>query len=115
MAMQDWNAYRDALLAKVADYGKLSPDVMRGLLTMDGGASKMRRLDAKTHELIALSVAVTTLCDGCIAVHTKKAVEQGTTRGEIAEALGVAISLNAGAALTYSARVLDAHDTLPGK
>ena len=115
MAMQDWNAYRDALLAKVADYGKLSPDVMRGLLTMDGGAAKMGRLDTKTHELIALAVAVTTRCDGCIAVHTKKAVEQGTTRGEIAEALGVAISLNAGAALTYSARVLDAHDTLPGK
>ena len=115
MAMQDWNAYRDALLAKVADYGKLSPDVMRGLLTMDGGAAKMRRLDTKTHELIALAVAVTTRCDGCIAVHTKKAVEQGTTREEIAEALGIAISLNAGAALTYSARVLDAHDTLPGK
>ena len=114
MAMQDWNAYRDALLAKVADYGKLSPDVMRGLLTMDGGAAKMRRLDAKTHELIALAVAVTTHCDGCIAVHTKKAVEQGATREEIAETLGVAISLNAGAALTYSARVLDAHDTLPG-
>jgi AhpD family alkylhydroperoxidase len=115
MTMQDWNAYRDALLAKVADYGKLSPDVMRGLQTMDGGAAKTGRLDAKTHELIALAVTVTTRCDGCIAVRTKKAVEQGATREEIAEALGVAISLNAGAALTYSARVLDAHDALPNK
>ena len=34
--MQDWNAYRDALLAKVADYGKLSPDVMRGKRWMAG-------------------------------------------------------------------------------
>ena len=64
---------------------------MRGLQTMDGGAAKTGRPDAKTHELIALAVAVTTRCDGCIAVHTKKAVEQGATREEIAEALGVAM------------------------
>lgn len=115
MAMQDWNAYRDALLTKVADFGKLSPDVVRGLQTMEAGVVKTGQLDAKTHELIALAVAVTTRCDGCITVHTKKAVEQGATREEIAEALGVAISLNAGAALVYSSRVLDAHDTLPNK
>ena len=115
MAMQDWNEYRDALLAKVADYGKLSPDVMRGLHMMDGGAAKTGRLDAKTHELIALAVAVTTRCDGCITIHTKNAVEQGATRAEIAEALGIAISLNAGVAVVYSARVLDVHDTLPEK
>jgi len=33
---------------------------------------------------------------------------QGATRAEMAEALGVAIALNAGAALTYSARVMEA-------
>lgn len=112
MPMQDWNAYRDALLAKVADFGKLNPDVLRGLHTMDGGVAKTAHLDKKTHELIALAVAVTTRCDGCIAVHTKQAIEQGAARQEIAEALGIAISLNAGAALVYSAGVLDAHDTL---
>ena len=35
-------------------------------------------------------------------MHTKKAVEHGATIGEISEALGVAVALNAGAALTYS-------------
>ncbi|ASL47596.1 Alkyl hydroperoxide reductase AhpD [Burkholderia sp. AD24] len=113
--MQDWNAYRDALLGRVADYAKLSPDVMRGLQTMDGAAAKTGHLEPRIHELIALAVAVTTRCDGCIAVHTKAAVNHGATREEIAEALGVAISLNAGAALTYSARVLDAHAALPGQ
>lgn len=111
--MQDWNAYRDALLDRVGEYAKQSPDVVRGLTTMDSAAAKTGHLDAKTHELIALAVAVTTRCDGCISVHTKKAVEHGATRGEIAEALGVAIALNAGAALVYSARVLEAHAQLP--
>jgi alkylhydroperoxidase/carboxymuconolactone decarboxylase family protein YurZ len=38
----------------------------------------------------------------------------GATREEIAEALGVAIALNAGAALAYSARVMDAYATIDG-
>ena len=86
---------------------------MRGLTTMDGAADKTGHLDAKTHELIALAVAVTTCCDGCISIHTKKVVEHGATRGEIAEALGVAIALNAGATLVYSARDPEAHAQLP--
>ncbi|MDF6941612.1 carboxymuconolactone decarboxylase family protein, partial [Escherichia coli] len=41
-------------------------------------------------------------------VHTAEAIKHGATHEEIADALSVAISLNAGAALVYSARVLDA-------
>ena len=110
--MQDWNAYRTALLARVGDFAKLSPDVVKGLGVMSSGAEKTGHLTPKVHELIALAVAVTTRCDGCISVHTKAAVDHGATREEIAEALGVAISLNAGAALTYSSRVLDAVEAL---
>ena len=110
--MQDWNNYRDSLLKHVADYAKLAPDTMRGLSSMEAGTSKIGKLDAKTHEQIALAVAVTTRCDGCIAVHSKKAIELGVSREEIAEALSVAIALNAGAALTYSARVLEAVDSV---
>ena len=111
--MQDWNAYRDALIGRVRDFAKLSPEVMSGLHMMEGSAVKTGQLEPKIHELIALAVAVTTRCDGCIAVHAKNAVERGASREEIAEALGVAISLNAGAALTYTARVFDTIDALP--
>lgn len=113
--MQDWNDYRSALLGRVGDYAKLNPELIRGLVAMDNAAAKTGRLEPKVHELIALAVAVTTRCDGCIAVHTEKAVGHGATREEISEALGVAIALNAGAALTYSARVLDAHAQLPSR
>lgn len=113
--MQDWNAYRESLLERVGDYAKQSPDVMRGLTTIDNAAVKTGRLEPKVHELIALAVAITTRCDGCISVHTKKAVEHGASLEEITEALGVAIALNAGAALTYSARVVEAYQQLPAK
>lgn len=113
--MKDWNAYRDSLLERVGDYAKYSPDVVRGLTAIDNAAAKSGRLEPKVHELIALAVAVTTRCDGCISVHTQKAVEHGATLEEISEALGVAIALNAGAALTYSARVVEAHAQLLSK
>lgn len=113
--MQDWNAYRSSLLERVGDFAKQSPDVVRGLITMDNAAGKTGHLEPKIHELIALAVGITTRCDGCIAVHTKKAVEAGATLEEISEALGVAVALNAGAALTYSARVIETYQQLPGK
>ncbi|KAA8726157.1 MAG: carboxymuconolactone decarboxylase family protein [Ewingella americana] len=109
----NWNEHRDELLGKVNEFAKLTPEFMRGLVKMDAGASATGHLDPKIHELIALAVAVTTRCDGCISVHVKAAAKHGATREEIAEALAVAISLNTGAALTYTAHVLDAFDSLP--
>jgi AhpD family alkylhydroperoxidase len=110
--MQDWNNYRTALLERVGDYAKQIPDVLRGLATIESAAVKSGKLHPKIHELISLAVAVTIRCDGCISVHTKKAVEHGATIEEISEALGVAIAMNAGPALVYSARVMEAHAQL---
>jgi alkylhydroperoxidase/carboxymuconolactone decarboxylase family protein YurZ len=46
--------------------------------------------------------------DEAPAASTRKAKAAGATKEEIAEALGVAIALNAGAAYTYALHVLDA-------
>jgi len=51
---------------------------------------------------------VTRQRDGRITVHTDAAIKAGATSEELIEALGVAIAVNAGAALIYSARTLDA-------
>jgi AhpD family alkylhydroperoxidase len=107
--MLDWNAYQQQLVANIAQIGKISPDTVRGYRELSDAGAKTGKLDAKTRELIALAVAVTRQCDGCITVHTDAAVKHGATREEIAEALGVAIAVNAGAALVYSARVMDAY------
>src|SRR5690348_4119254 len=106
--MMNWLQYRKELLGRIGEIGKLSPDTVAGYQTLSKAGQKTGHLDAKTRELIALAVAVTTRCDGCITVHTGEALKHGATREEIAEALGVAVTLNAGAAMVYSARVLDA-------
>lgn len=110
--MQDWDGLRGALTARVGEFAELNPDVMRGIKIIENSPEQTGKLDAKVRSLIALAVAVTTRCDGCISVHSKRAVDAGASREEIAEALGVAIWLNAGAAVTYTARVFDAVDGL---
>ena len=110
MAMLDWNDYRNLILAGVGEIGKLSPDTVKGYAALSSAGAKTGQLDAKTRELIALAVAITLRCDGCIAVHSAAATKLGASKEEIAEALGVGISVNAGAALVYSTRTLDAFD-----
>jgi AhpD family alkylhydroperoxidase len=107
--MIDWNDYQKQLLQTLPTLAELSPDTMKGHDILAAAGSKTNHLDAKTRELIALAVAVTTRCDGCIVFHTGAAIKHGATKEEVSEALSVAIALNAGAALVYSARVLDAY------
>jgi AhpD family alkylhydroperoxidase len=108
MGMLDWNNYRNQLLAR--EIGKLTPDTVKGYMTLGDAGAKTGHLDAKTRELAALAVAISLRCDGCITVHTAAAKKLGAGKEEIAEVLGVAISVNAGAALVYSARTLDAFE-----
>jgi AhpD family alkylhydroperoxidase len=110
MHMHDWNNYRNQLSAAVTGFGKLSPETVKGYAALGGAGEKTGRLGAKTRELIALAVAVSLRCDGCIAVHTAAARKHGAGKDEIAEALAVAVSVNAGAALVYSMRTLDAFE-----
>ena len=82
-------------------------------MALSAASERTDLLGAKVRELIALAAAVTLRCDGCITMHTEAAIKRGATREEIAEALGVATSVNAGAALVYSARVMDAFNEYP--
>jgi AhpD family alkylhydroperoxidase len=108
--MLDWNEYQKQIGAQLSQFMKLTPDSVRGYQTLSAANAKDSKLGAKVRELISLAVAVTTHCDGCITIHTDNALKAGATREEIAEALGVAMAMNAGATLIYSLRTLDAVD-----
>jgi len=110
MHMQDWNTYRQQIIDGVGGLSKLSPETVKGYATLNSAAHRTNLLDDKTRELIALAVAISLRCDGCNAVHTAAARKFGATKEEVAEALGVATSINAGAAIVSSTRALDAFD-----
>jgi AhpD family alkylhydroperoxidase len=71
-------------------------------------------LSAKSKELIALAIAVSKQCDGCISSHGRGAARAKATRQEVAEALGVAIMMNGGPGTVWAARAFDAFEEFAG-
>ena len=65
-------------------------------------------LDVKTKELIALAIAVTSQCDGCIAAHARRAARRGAVEEEVAEVIGVTIAMNGGPATVHGPRAFAA-------
>ena len=90
------------------------PDVMKGFGALHKAGSADGALDAKTKELIALAIAVTSRCDGCIAFHTHDALKAGATREEITDALGVAVLMGGGPSVMYATHVIEAMDQFEG-
>lgn len=84
------------------------PEVYKGYAALSAAAMAAGALDAKTKELIALGIAVSLRCDGCIAAHARGAAKAGASREEAAEALGVAVLLNGGPGTVYGPRAFDA-------
>jgi len=81
---------------------QLKPDYFKGLMDWDELIFKDGALPAKTKELMAVTAAHVTDCPWCIEEHVKRAIKQGATDEEIAEAAFVAMSLRAGAAFAHS-------------
>ena len=86
--MSDWNDYRVKTRQRIMGYGQQAPDTLRGAGILMSAGNRIRRLDERTRELIVMACAVTTRCDGCIAIHAEAAVKAGVSDEEIAEALG---------------------------
>lgn len=108
--MMNWNEYRDQVAAAIKEMAAANPDIVRAYAGLNSANAKSARIDAKTRELIALAVAVTLRCDGCINAHTDAAIRAGAAKEEIVDALGIAVLVNAGATMVYSARTIDAFD-----
>jgi len=106
--MQNWNDYLKSLSPGLKNLRLGNPDVMKSFSGIAHAALKPNALDTKTKELIALGISVATRCDDCIGFHAKAALEQGATREELMETLGMAIYLGAGPAVMYAAHAVDA-------
>jgi AhpD family alkylhydroperoxidase len=106
--MLHWNEYQKEIQQRMAEIGRANHEIVKGYRGLSEAGNQTNLLGAKMRELIAIAVAVTRQCDGCITVHTDAAIKQGATHEEIVEALSVAVAVNAGAALIFSTRVMDA-------
>lgn len=106
--VEDWPELAKALTSDVRQLRAGAPDVMKAFGAMAVAAGAAKALDAKTKELIALAIGVSTRCDDCIAFHAKAAVDHGATRDEVMETLGMAIYMGAGPSAMYASHALAA-------
>ncbi len=109
MALKDWIDHLTKSRMAGSALMKASPKLMGAFQHLGAAQNGAGAIDRKTRELIALAVAVTTRCETCIAGHVKAAVAAGVTEAELADAMGTAIAMNAGAAYAYSVQAFDAY------
>lgn len=86
------------------DLRRAIPDTYRAYGELHKVVLAPGALETGTKELIALAIAVTRECDGCIAAHAEGAAHSGSTAEEVAEAIGVAILMNGGPATVFGPR-----------
>jgi AhpD family alkylhydroperoxidase len=98
--------YDMANLKKLKTVKEAAPEAYAAFQAFDAAVMKAGAIPAKTKELIAIAVALTTQCPYCIEIHAKKARAAGCTDAEIAEAALVAAALRAGGAITHAAHTM---------
>lgn len=71
-------------------------------------------IPARLKEVMALAIAVSEQCDGCIAYHARAAARTGATEDEVAEGLAVALLMSGGPATVYGPRAWEAYREFAG-
>ena len=84
------------LQRQFARLGKALPDEMAGFTALHRAAVADSALSAPMRELIALGIAISSHCEGCIAYHVHDALAAGATSDEVLDAIGVAIMMGGG-------------------
>jgi AhpD family alkylhydroperoxidase len=101
---------RNELIASGRRLRAAIPGAYRGYAALQQAAIEDGALSARTKELIALAIAATRECDGCIVAHARSAQQRGATAKEVAEALGVVILMNGGPGTVWGPRAYAAFE-----
>jgi AhpD family alkylhydroperoxidase len=106
--MKNWPENTRELTAQLRNLRGGASEVMKAFGGIAQSALAGKALDGKTKELIALGIAVAVRCDDCIGFHVKAALEQGASRDEVLDTLGMAIYMGAGPSVMYASHALEA-------
>jgi AhpD family alkylhydroperoxidase len=106
--MKDYSKKYNDLTKAMSELGSKIPETMNGFNTLHKASIAKGALSSKTKELVALGIAITVRCDGCIAFHVHDALNSGATSQEILETIGVAVLMGGGPAVVYGSEAMEA-------
>ena len=111
---KDYAEIANRLSAEMKEVGKAKPEVTAAFAGLGKAVYSDAALTRRTKELIALAIAITVRCDGCVAFHARQAVEAWATREEVVDTIGVAVQMGGGPSMVYGADALSAYDQFAG-
>ncbi|HLW31593.1 MAG TPA: carboxymuconolactone decarboxylase family protein [Aequorivita sp.] len=105
---KDFTKQYKQLVVLMEQLGAKIPATMAGFDSLHKASIADGALTSKTKELIALGIAITVRCDGCIAFHVHDALKAGAKSEEIVEAIGIAILMGGGPSVIYGCEAMEA-------
>jgi len=97
--------YNPEDLKKFPDMAKDAPELGKAFFQYYGKVFEEGALTAREKSLIALAVAHAVQCPYCIDAYTGDALEKGSNREQMTEAIHVAVAIRGGASLVHGVQM----------
>lgn len=102
--VEEFNAYRSQMNDKLlAENNKL----IKRIFNLDTNAFMEGALDVKTKELLGLVASAVLRCDDCVKYHLESSKNEGVTKEEVMETLGIATLVGGTIVIPHLRRALE--------
>lgn len=85
--VEEFNSYRERMNEKLLEGNS---KLIKRIFNLDTNAYAPGALDVKTKELLGLVASAVLRCDDCVRYHLQTLYQNGATREEVMETLGIA-------------------------
>jgi AhpD family alkylhydroperoxidase len=110
--VEEFNAYRSKMNEKLlADNNK----IIKRIFNMDTNAYAPGALDVRTKELLGLVASAVLRCDDCVKYHLERSHEEGLTKEEVMESLGIATLVGGTIVIPHLRRAYEYWEALEAK
>ncbi|HKW57539.1 MAG TPA: carboxymuconolactone decarboxylase family protein [Candidatus Acidoferrum sp.] len=109
--LEDFQEFRADLNKEILNCGHLG---MKRFFALDHQAYEPGALNTKTKELLGLVASAVLRCDDCITYHLVRCEEEGWQRGEVIDALNVALIVGGSIIIPHVRRAFARMREVPG-
>jgi AhpD family alkylhydroperoxidase len=102
-SLEEFRRFREQMNAEILGENNL---VVNRFFALDGRAYEAGALDVRTKELLGLVASLVLRCDDCITYHVIRCREEGVTRAEAFEALGIGLIVGGSIVIPHMRRAV---------
>src|SRR5215207_10185889 len=103
-SLEEFRKFRERMNSEILGENNL---VINRFFALDTRAYEAGALDVRTKELLGLVASLVLRCDDCVTYHLVRCAEEGLTREEIFESLGVGLVVGGSIVIPHLRRAVD--------